>query len=316
MEDAHNPRRPIKGSMAGQLVVNRYLRSAVPGWRAWWRPLYRAAVNQLGKSGRVVRTWVGKHDLVVPINDPQIIMSAEHSASRDHYFRLGELILAAESESTVIDIGAGAGYWLSLMRSHVFIPVLAIESTPGLHRLLNRNTFGMDDIETFCGAVGESGPALNIESGVSGLRRITMEFPKFQSPRWIHIGYDVNGLLVIDSQKDWLAEIQPVISVDLLPSRFYGGVFDGVAASAAFARMGYTRFVVVDASGALVLTGNTADAELLEEITNYFGARSSFPITVHLFAQKNEHFATRMRELGLRHGFVKAALSLPESIDS
>lgn len=84
-------------------------------------------MHSADKARNVVPVQVGNYKILMPGNNPQISVYKYYPDANTQLARLAKMIISKYDDASMIDIGANVGDTIAVVRSHINIPVIAIE---------------------------------------------------------------------------------------------------------------------------------------------------------------------------------------------
>jgi len=112
-------------------------------------------VHSADKAGKVVPVQVGKYEILMPGNNPQISVYKYYPDANTQLARLAGIIMGKYTEATMIDIGANVGDTIAVVRSQINIPIIAIEGDQFSFSFLKKNTGQFPDVSILNQFLGE-----------------------------------------------------------------------------------------------------------------------------------------------------------------
>ena len=146
--DVHRARKPIRGSMIGQLTLNSWLRYSQHPMTSWTGPALSAVLGLLKSPKRLVSYQMDAVDLVLPLDHPVPIAKHKNPDHMRFYGRIAKAINQKYPDATGIVLGAGIGCSIAAIRAESTTPLIATEPDPDFYRLLNRNMLTVDNVTT------------------------------------------------------------------------------------------------------------------------------------------------------------------------
>jgi FkbM family methyltransferase len=281
-------------------VAQKLLAIELASPRPW---AYRAVPHALRQAAR---------DFMVVLGDPLVQFDLEGSRIRlplshdlpfnrarlPHYSsNIGRIARHAASkypDLSVIDIGANVGDTAAIIHGHVRVPILCIEGHPQFVPLLRANladnAIDSEIADTFVGDVdGEVPGRAERTLGTSRvvpddggkrtrmktLRSILGEHPRFSRAKLIKIDTDGFDCQIILSDLAMIAEIKPILFFEYDPHVFAGKAPDGFTVFEALEQVGYQRFIFYHNEGDLLLTVDSKEHAIIEDLDAYFRCRGS-----------------------------------------
>ncbi len=208
--------------------------------------------------------------------------------------RVAQHVAAKYSQLTFIDIGANVGDTVAILRGAARFPILCIEGDDRFFALLRLNTARLHaDIyleRAFVGSMtGEiqghieshGGTAHLITDETSGqmlrvkrLSDILSRRPSFAQAKMIKLDTDGFDCRILLSEREWLAQLKPVIFFEYDPHDFNAYVEEGFTIFQSLQEIGYSHVVLFENSGDYLLTAELDDRPLVEDVHQFYSGRA------------------------------------------
>jgi FkbM family methyltransferase len=288
----------MKSSRVAQIFFDRALAIPERGF-----PSRLAARSLRLLRAALVKVWdplvtyeLEGRKIVLPLSHDLPLIRRLH---RDYSANLGRVALAVASarpDGTAIDIGANVGDSVAIIRRATALPILCVEGDARFARILRANLPALGtDIEVYEGLVGdqtgtaqhtlwtergtarlvsrESEPAVTTTSMEDLLRA----FPRFASPALVKIDTDGFDTRILRGALPALRRMprKPVLFFEYDPYLLAQNGEDGLAMLRDLGLAGYSKGLVYDNVGDLMLTADVDDRSLWGELHSYFSGRAA-----------------------------------------
>lgn len=112
-------------------------------------------MHSADKARNVVPVQVGNYKILMPGNNPQISVYKYYPDANTQLARLAKMIISKYDDASMIDIGANVGDTIAVVRSHINIPVIAIEGDPFSFSFLQKNAAQFNNVVILKQFLGE-----------------------------------------------------------------------------------------------------------------------------------------------------------------
>ena len=281
--------------MIGQLFLNAVL--AVPETTPVGKLMGRG-LNLVRKS--LVHVWdpLVSHELegrrlLLPLSHNLPFGRKQYPEYSKNLGRIAAAIGHQYPEASAIDIGANIGDSVAIIRSQCFMPILCIEADPRYLRLFEANLPVLGpEVHLFKGFVasrtgrvagsfvtaegtGRLAAATDAQIDATSLQDIVQRFPRFRSPKLLKIDTDGFDIPILRGALPWLADVRPVLFFEYDPHFLEQNQEDGLQALAELREIGYSKALVYDNFGDLVLGTALKEVGVLADLHAYFSGRRS-----------------------------------------
>lgn len=120
-------------------------------------------VHSDSKASTIKKVRVGKFDINMPGNNPQISNYKYEPGVNSQLGRLSVCIAKKYPTLSVIDVGANVGDTIAVIKSAIDIPVIGIEGDPVSHSFLEQNTKQFREITLIKAFLGEKRTTIRVE---------------------------------------------------------------------------------------------------------------------------------------------------------
>lgn len=207
--------------------------------------------------------------------------------------RIPKYLTKKYSDFQAIDIGANVGDTAIIIKSQLDIPILCIEADDFYFHLLQLNTNNIKGIShehSFVGDIDDNNLQLLSYKGTARLVKsnegnnhvhfksllgIIEKHKDFDNVKFLKIDTDGFDCKIIRSNINFLKRNQPVIFFEYDPYFLHLAGDDGLSVFDSLIQIGYKKLLVYDNTGSFLISTETTNRKVIEELNNYFTGRDS-----------------------------------------
>lgn len=243
--------------------------------------------------------------------------------------RIPKYLTKKYSNFQVIDIGANVGDTATIIKSQLDIPILCIEADDFYFHLLQLNTKNINGItheHSFVGDINDKdlelisykGTARLVKSNESNnhvhfksLIEIVEKHKDFNKVKFLKIDTDGFDCKIIKSNINFLKQYQPIIFFEYDPYFLNQAGDDGLSVFDSLMQIGYQKLLIYDNTGYFLISADTNNRKVLEELNNYYSGReSAMYMDVCAFHKIDCDIAEIVRESELKYSKVQKNITL------
>jgi FkbM family methyltransferase len=232
-------------------------------------------------------------DLTLPLRHELPIIKKAFSNYDSAIGRIPKYLTQKYSSFQAIDIGANIGDTAIIVKANLDIPILCIEADDFYFNLLQLNTKNIEGIaheHCFVGDINDNnlqlisykGTARLIKSTESSkcidfksLLEIVEKHKNFDNVKFLKIDTDGFDCKIIRSNINFLKRNKPVIFFEYDPYFLNQAGDDGLSVFDFLMQIDYQKLLVYDNTGSFLISTETNNRKVLEELNNYFSGQES-----------------------------------------
>lgn len=279
-------------------------------------------------SSKLIQYRLENVNLTLPLRHELPIIKKAFSQYDSAIGRIPKYLSQKYSSFQVIDIGANIGDTAIIVKANLDIPILCIEADDFYFNLLQLNTKNIEGIAHEHCLVGDindnnlklisyKGTARLIKSTESNNRldfksllEIIEKHKNFDNVKFLKIDTDGFDCKIIRSNINFLKRNQPVIFFEYDPYFLNQAGDDGLSIFDFLMQIDYQKLLVYDNTGSFLISTETNNRKVLEELNNYFSGReSAMYMDICAFHKNDNDIAEIVRESELNFSKDQKILS-------
>ncbi|WP_186735761.1 FkbM family methyltransferase [Spirosoma utsteinense] len=254
--------------------------------------LVQIAFDNVKKSNPLIETNIGKFSLQLPFDHqlPFIIKRSPYYST--NLARIARKVNEKYVDLKFIDIGANVGDSVALLRSEATFPVLCIEGDDYFFSILERNASRFSDVylaKNYVGEITTEVNAVSVELGgtahllqnaaneskisIKKISTILNDYPLFKTSKMLKVDTDGFDNKIIRGSADFLENAKPVIFFEYDPYFLSQQNDDGISIFSTLVGLGYNKLLIYENDGEFLLSADTDNRMLLEDITYFYTGR-------------------------------------------
>ncbi len=315
----------LKTSAIAQSVFDAYMNAPASGdmSRLKARRL-RLMDGVLKRSGKhYVNYQLGKSQLIIPFSHALPYYRKQYAKYSQNIVDVSASVVKKYPQSSIIDIGANIGDTVALIRSEVDAPILCVEGEAEYFEVLAENAKQWSNVileKTFVAIgdmkekwvnnqVGGTAHLTKVEDdstltqvvAFQSLNEILSRHPQIrQSCRLVKVDTDGFDLGILNESLPELKRELPVLFFEYDPHYFLK-LYDGLAILKRLMEAGYPYFVVYDNWGNYLLSGNSEQTALIEDVHHYYTQPNTYYCDMVLLSEHDCDIAKELRVVSRRH---------------
>lgn len=279
--------------------------------------LIKGLFNKIKKKNPLIETSIGRFKVLVPFSHqlPFILKISPYYST--NLARIAKYVHEKYPDLKFIDIGANIGDSVALLRTKATFPILCIEGDNYFFSILKINASKFSDIYLAKTYVGESTAVVNavsIELGgtahlssietegekinIKTISSVLADNPLFQYAKMLKIDTDGFDNKIIRGSIDFLNIAKPVIFFEYDPFFLAQQNDDGLSIFSTLSSTGYSKALIYDNNGELLLSASLDNRMLLEDITHYYTGRKGLQYCdICAFHKDDDELFEKIRKL-------------------
>lgn len=257
--------------------------------------IVKTGLPYIPKSNKPGTVKVGKYDITMPGNNPQLINYKLYDNLNAQLGRLVSLIYQKYPGMTVIDVGANVGDTIAIIKTYADVPVIGIEGDDTSYQYLENNSKQFKNVSLVKTFLGEKNQHVNVSFESSGwnttlkpgaesgekieLRPLDDVIAKdgFGSSDIKLLKVDVEGFdtIVLRGASDIISKTQPVLFFEYNRQIMKGIEEEGLSTVLSFVKYGYDKIIFFDHKGNLVLCTTLQNEDIITHLHNYISSSNN-----------------------------------------
>jgi FkbM family methyltransferase len=236
----------------------------------------------------VVSANIAGHKLFLPQSHVLPTILKQFPFYSSNLGRIAKYAAQKYPQLSVIDIGANIGDSLAFVRSQVNAPILCIDGDDQYFPLLVKNAALFKDVVTVKTYISDEGNPVDItvkrtsgtayistkatstsQSTVRTLPEVVNENPSFANAKLLKIDTDGFDCKILKGASAFLSKMKPILFFEYDPDHLMRQEDDGLSIFPTLAQIGYDKLLIYDNYGILMLSVETSDQSLLQQLHFY-----------------------------------------------
>lgn len=244
-------------------------------------------------SSKLIQYRLENVNLTLPLRHELPIIKKAFSQYDSAIGRIPKYLTMKYPNFQAVDIGANIGDTAIIIKAHLDIPILCIEADDFYFNLLRLNTKNIEGIaheHCFVGDINDNdlqlisykGTARLIKSTENNNRvdfksisEIIIKHKNFDNVKFLKIDTDGFDCTIIRSNINFIKQNKPVIFFEYDPYFLNQVGDDGLSVFDFLMQIDYYKLLLYVNTGVFLISTETTNRNVLEELNNYFSGRES-----------------------------------------
>lgn len=232
---------------------------------------------------------VGKFDILMPGNNPQILNYKNIPTLNIQLGILADCVAQKYNNLNMIDVGANVGDTIAIVKSKIDIPIIAIEGDNTSYQFLETNSKQFQNLSLIKAYLGEEKNTIGVDVEKSGWNntivpnsnsknQITLDTLDniLEKQNLLHnnlklLKIDTEGFdtIILRGCNEILKKHKPIIYLEFNGENMRANGENGIATILNLKQFGYKNILIFDGLSNLILSTNLENEKLLLQLNNY-----------------------------------------------